>query len=113
MQTDRVILRPGPADEVAIVNQMYRWFIDDALIETEIAGRINGMNEVICLNREWTRATVHEVLTKEYVGHIFYYIFNYIAAQHAAQPVGSLMDVYTHAKTPRVSLGPLGHPHAP
>ena len=42
LQTDRVILRPGPAEEVAIVNQMYRWFIDEALIETEIAGRLTS-----------------------------------------------------------------------
>jgi len=73
LQTDRVILRPGPAEEVAIVNQMYRWFIDEALIETEIAGRLNGMKVLTDLNREWTRATVHEVLTNEkYVGHNIY-----------------------------------------
>ena len=73
LQTDRVILRPGPAEEVAIVNQMYRWFIDDALVETEIAGRLNGMKVLTDLNRPWTRATVHEVLTNEkYVGHNIY-----------------------------------------
>ena len=29
LQTDRVILMPGPDDEVRIVNDMYRWFVDD------------------------------------------------------------------------------------
>ena len=36
LQTDRVILQPGPDSEIAIVNHIYRWFIDDNLSETEI-----------------------------------------------------------------------------
>ncbi len=73
LQTDRVILTPGPDEEVRIVNQIYRWFIDDDLVESEIAGRLNGMRLRTDLGREWTRATVHEVLTNEkYVGHNIY-----------------------------------------
>lgn len=44
LQTDRVILIPGPADEIRIVNQIYRWFINEDLVESEIAGRLNGMH---------------------------------------------------------------------
>ena len=65
LQTDRVILMPGPENEVRTVNLMYRWFIDEGLIESEIAGRLNGMALRTDLNREWTRGTVHEVLTNE------------------------------------------------
>ena len=73
LQTDRVILMPGPEDEIRIVNQMYRWFIDDGLVESEIAGRLNGMTVRTDLDREWTRATVHEVLTNEkYIGNNVY-----------------------------------------
>lgn len=73
LQTDRVILTPGPDEEVRLVNQMYRWFIDDGLVECQIAGRLNGMRVRTELNRDWTRATVHEVLTNEkYVGHNVY-----------------------------------------
>ena len=73
VQTDRVILMPGPDDEVRIVNDIYRWFIDDGLVESEIAGRLNGMRVQTDLCRDWTRATVHEVLTNEkYVGHNVY-----------------------------------------
>ena len=69
LQTDRVILMPGPQDEVRTVNDMFRWFIDDGLVESEIAGRLNGMRVKTDLDREWTRATVHQVLTNEkYVG---------------------------------------------
>ena len=41
LQTDRVILMPGPDAEVEIVLQIYRWFIDDGLTESEIAFRLN------------------------------------------------------------------------
>ena len=73
LQTDRVILKPGPDEEVAIVNQMYRWFIDDAQIEAEIAARLNAMKVRTDLDREWTRATVHEVLSNQkYIGNNIY-----------------------------------------
>lgn len=73
LQTDRVILMPGPEDEIRTVNLMYRWFIDDGLVESEIAGRLNGMKVRTDLDREWSRATVHEVLTNEkYIGNNVY-----------------------------------------
>jgi len=73
LQTDRVILMPGPEDEVRTVNLMYRWFIDDGLVESEIAARLNGMAVHTDLDREWTRGTVHEVLTNEkYIGNNIY-----------------------------------------
>ncbi len=73
LQTDRVILVPGPEDEIRTVNLMYRWFIDEGLVASEIAGRLNGMRLRTDLNREWTRATVHEVLTNEkYIGNNIY-----------------------------------------
>jgi Site-specific recombinases, DNA invertase Pin homologs len=73
LQTDRVILVPGPEDEIRTVNLMYRWFIDEGLVASEIAGRLNGMRVRTDLDREWTRATVHEVLTNEkYIGNNIY-----------------------------------------
>ena len=73
LQTDRVILMPGPDDEVNFVNLMYRWFIDEGLVESEIAKRLNEMAVHTDLDRPWTRATVHEVLTNEkYIGNNIY-----------------------------------------
>ncbi len=73
LQTDRVILMPGPEDEIRIVSQIYRWFIDDGLVESEIAVRLNSMNVLTDLDRAWTRATVHQVLINEkYVGNNVY-----------------------------------------
>lgn len=73
LQTDRVILTPGPDEEVDTVNQIYRWFIDQGLVESEIAGRLNGMRVRTDLDRDWTRATVHQVLINEkYIGNNLY-----------------------------------------
>jgi DNA invertase Pin-like site-specific DNA recombinase len=63
LQTDRVILTPGPDSEVQVVNQIYRWFTDDGLTETEIAVRLNETGVSTDLGRNWTRSTVREVLT--------------------------------------------------
>src|SRR5574338_53292 len=41
LQTDRVILMPGPDAEVAVVNQIYRWFVEDGVPECEIARILN------------------------------------------------------------------------
>ena len=69
LQTDRVVLMPGPAEEVETVHQMFKWFINDGLVESHIASRLNRMGTKTDLGREWTRATVHQVLTNEkYVG---------------------------------------------
>lgn len=73
LQTDRVILQPGPDAEVAVVNQIYRWFVDDNQTESEIADRLNDQGVRTDLGRDWTRATVREVLTNEkYIGNNVY-----------------------------------------
>lgn len=73
LQTDRVILMPGPTEETATVNQIYRWFIDGNLPETEIASRLNARGIRTDLGHEWTRATVRQVLSNEkYIGNNVY-----------------------------------------
>ncbi len=73
LQTDRVILMPGPDAEIATVNQIYRWFVDDSLLEHEIADRLNRQGVRTDLGRDWTRATVREVLSNEkYIGNNIY-----------------------------------------
>jgi DNA invertase Pin-like site-specific DNA recombinase len=73
LQTDRVVLRPGPDEEVRIVRQMYGWFVDQGVVESEIAQRLNAMGVLTDLGRPWSRGTVHEVLTNEkYIGNNVY-----------------------------------------
>lgn len=69
LQTDRVILVPGPSEEIEIVRLIYRSFVDDGLTETQIAVLLNQKGIVTDMERSWTRGSVHEVLTNEkYIG---------------------------------------------
>lgn len=69
IQTDRVVLVPGPADEVETVRSMYRAFVEDGRTESEIAATLNARGIATDLGRPWTRGTVHQVLINEkYVG---------------------------------------------
>lgn len=69
IQTDRVVLVPGPADEVDTVRWMYRLFVTDGKSESEIAAILNDRGNRTDLGRPWTRGTVHQVLINEkYIG---------------------------------------------
>ena len=73
LQTDRVVLVPGPEDEVGIVRHMYQLFIKHGKSEREIAEHLNGRSILTDLDRKWTRSTVRQVLTNEkYIGNNVY-----------------------------------------
>jgi DNA invertase Pin-like site-specific DNA recombinase len=73
LQTDRVILAPGPEEEVRTINRIYAWFVDEGMNEQQIAQRLNTAQVRTDLGRDWSRATVHQVLTNEkYVGNNVY-----------------------------------------
>ncbi len=68
--TDRVVLVEGPPEEVAIVGQIYRKFIDEEMTELQIAGWLNAQGLKSDLGRSWTRGTVHQILINDkYAGH--------------------------------------------
>lgn len=69
IQTDRVVLAPGPPEEVALVQWIYRAFVHEAKSEGEIADALNAQGVATDLGRRWTRGTVHQVLINpKYVG---------------------------------------------
>lgn len=69
IQTDRVTLVPGPDDEVAIVQEIFRAFVDGGRSEAEIADDLNSRRVLTDLGRSWTRGTVHQILINEkYIG---------------------------------------------
>ena len=73
IQTDRVILVPGPPEEVETVRWIYRAFTDEGKLESEIATALNDRGCNTDLGRPWTRGTVHQVLINEkYVGNNVY-----------------------------------------
>lgn len=67
--TDRVILIPGPSDEVALVRRVYDLFVEEGLSEREIADKLNSEGWLTDLGRPWTRGTIHQLLINEkYIG---------------------------------------------
>ncbi len=69
IQTDRVVLVLGPADEIDTVRWMYRSFVTEGKLEREIADNLNERGVPTDLGRRWTRGTVHQVLINEkYIG---------------------------------------------
>lgn len=69
IQTDRVILVPGPAEEVETVRWIYRAFVEDRKIERDIAASLNERGILTDLGRAWTRGAVHQILINEkYIG---------------------------------------------
>jgi DNA invertase Pin-like site-specific DNA recombinase len=69
IQTDRVILVPGPENEIEVVREIYRRFIGDRQTERQIGVSLNSRGLRTDLGRPWTRGTIHEVLTNpKYVG---------------------------------------------
>ena len=88
LQTDRVILVPGPDEEVENVRWMYRQFVDGGRLEAEIAALLNERSIKTDLGRPWTRGTVHQVLTNEkYIGHNVYNRHSYkLKQEHRNNP---------------------------
>ncbi|MHB0999832.1 MAG: recombinase family protein [Armatimonadota bacterium] len=73
IQTDRVILQPGPPKEVETVRWIYLSFIVEGKSEREIADELNAREILTDWGRPWRRETVHEVLTNEkYIGNNVY-----------------------------------------
>ena len=88
LQTDRVILVPGPDEEAANVRWMYRQFVYEGRREGEIAALLNERGVKTDLDRPWTRGTVHQVLTNEkYIGNNIYNRHSYkLKQRHVNNP---------------------------
>lgn len=73
IQSDRVILRPGPSDEVNVVRRMFRSFVAEGKNEVQIAKELNDDGCVNQYGRTWSRNTISRMLCNEkYAGHNVY-----------------------------------------
>jgi DNA invertase Pin-like site-specific DNA recombinase len=96
LQTDRVILRPGPPDEIETVRRVYRLFTLQGLSERRIAELLNGEGLKTDHDRPWTRGTVHQVLTNEkYIGNnVFNRVSFKLKAARVANPLALDVGVF-------------------
>jgi DNA invertase Pin-like site-specific DNA recombinase len=70
IQTDRVVLTPGPTSEVELVNWIFQTFVEDDVGESEIARRLNERGIGNAVGSKWTRSSIHRMLINEkYAGH--------------------------------------------
>jgi len=68
LQTDRVILVPGPKEEQSVVQEIFERFSSGAS-EQEVASDLNKRGITTDLDRSWTRGVVHQLLLNEkYIG---------------------------------------------
>ncbi|WP_426052171.1 recombinase family protein [Brevundimonas sp. SL161] len=95
LQTDRVILTPGPPEEVELVRRLYRMFVVQRRTESEIAAALNAEGWLTDLGRRWTRGVVHQILTNEkYVGNN---VYNRISYKLKARRVTNTPDMWVRA----------------
>lgn len=95
LQTDRVVLVPGPEEEIITVRWMYKAFTEQRLVESQIAALLNQRGILTDLDRPWTRGTVHEVLTNEkYIGNN---IFNRTSFKLKKRRVVNSPDMWVRA----------------
>ncbi|MBW7894880.1 MAG: recombinase family protein [Opitutaceae bacterium] len=88
LQTDRVVLAPGPDNEQEVVRWIYAAFLDEQKTEREIADELNDRRLVTDLGRPWTRGTVHQILTNEkYIGNNVYHRTSFkLKRKHVLNP---------------------------
>jgi len=92
LQTDRVILVPGPQEEIENVRWIYDAFVNGGMREGEIAILLNQRGVLTDLGRSWTRATVHQILTNEkYIGNN---VFNRISFKLKKRRVVNAPDMW-------------------
>lgn len=95
LQTDRVILIPGPPEEVETVRWIYRAFTEDGMQERQIMASLNERGILTDLGRPWTRNTVHEILTNEkYIGNN---VFNRTSFKLKKRHVENAPDMWVRA----------------
>ncbi len=69
IQTDRVVLVPGPKEEQQVVQRIYSDFVHEGKLERQIADDLNRQEVPTGLGRSWTRGLVHQILINpKYIG---------------------------------------------
>jgi DNA invertase Pin-like site-specific DNA recombinase len=95
LQTDRVVLEPGPAEEVETVRRMFGMLVHDNKSPGEIASRLNDEQIKTDLGRAWTSSSVQAVLANEkYIGNN---VFNRVSVKLKQKRVLNSPDMWIRA----------------
>lgn len=95
LQTDRVILVPGPPEEVRTVERIYRLFVIEHRSEREIATVLNEEGRKTDLGQPWSRGIVRQILANEkYIGNN---VYNRISFKLKQKRVVNAPDMWVRA----------------
>lgn len=104
LQTDRIVLRPGPASEIQVVRQIFRLLVDKHKGFKEIATELNARHLRTSKGNPWAGQTIEKVLTNEaYIGNI---VFNRRSYKLKKEPVRNPPEMWirrTNALPPIIS----------
>jgi DNA invertase Pin-like site-specific DNA recombinase len=69
IKTDRIVLVPGPEEEVLIVREIFDWFVNQRISEEKIAVRLNDRKIPTTAGGRWRHKAVRDMLRNpKYVG---------------------------------------------
>jgi len=95
LQTDRVVLTPGPLEEIEHVHSIYSMFVEEGRSEREIALELNRRGILSDFGRPWSRASIHQILTNEkYIGNN---IFNRVSYKLKQRRIVNRRDTWVRA----------------
>jgi DNA invertase Pin-like site-specific DNA recombinase len=88
LQTDRVILTPGPRSEIKIIQRIFTSFVVQKKSRTEIATELNAEGKCNARGRPWIMQTIDDILRNEkYIGHNVYNRASFkLQQKHVANP---------------------------
>ncbi len=73
LQIDRVILVPGPSEEIEVVQTVFRWFAHNQVAPTHITRRLNGKRIPNPRGNSWTTNNVFKLVKSEsYIGNLVF-----------------------------------------
>lgn len=73
VQTHRVVLVPGPVAEIAIVNQVFKWYAEDGVGDRKIAAVLNEQSVATESGGPWTPDIIRGMLQNEkYIGNLIF-----------------------------------------
>lgn len=69
LSTDRTVLVPGPASEIAVVHDIFQGFVDRKMSLSRIASDLNARGILNAYGRKWSDVAIRNILSNEkYVG---------------------------------------------
>jgi DNA invertase Pin-like site-specific DNA recombinase len=73
LQTDRVVLAPGPSSEIRVIRRIFTDFVVKKKTRTQVAEGLNARGIPNALGKPWTMQTINNILKNEkYIGHLVF-----------------------------------------